>query len=238
MSHSTTTSPGKALKPSEFGYRTIRARTRSERRSVKDKAAIEKERLNQRIGWEAKINKLNAPEHPSQLTSCPEGGAGYLSNSDRFHSDTVGEEYALRQEARAKLLKAQEYKRYQSHKRDEDRWNSAEEKLRKEDEYFQRLREDPRKAQSNKTSVAYDIQSLQYLQNTEGEQQKYVDDMVRYRAELRSNQLIVKGDSRAKYNIINGSDRDALKEPPLPPKPNSLQGPNPIYSARVDKRVS
>ena len=55
---------------------------------------------------------MNAPEHTSGLTSCPEGAAGYLSNSDRFHSDTVGEEYAIRQEARAKLLKVQEHKRY------------------------------------------------------------------------------------------------------------------------------
>ena len=39
------------------------------------------------------------------------GSAGYLSNSDRFHSDTVGEEYALRQEALAKQMKIQEFKR-------------------------------------------------------------------------------------------------------------------------------
>ena len=66
---------------------------------------------------------------------------------------------------------------FQSYKRDEDRWTQAEEKQKMEDEHYQKLRDDPRKAQSNKTSVAYDIQSLQYLQNTEGEQQKYVDDM-------------------------------------------------------------
>ena len=32
------------------------------------------------------------------LTSLPETAAGYISNSDRFHSDTAGEEYDLRME--------------------------------------------------------------------------------------------------------------------------------------------
>jgi len=45
------------------------------------------------------------------LTSLPAGAAGYLSNSDRFHSDTVGDEYSARQDARAKQLKIQEFKR-------------------------------------------------------------------------------------------------------------------------------
>lgn len=45
------------------------------------------------------------------LTSLPAGAAGYISNSDRFHSDTVGDEYSARQDARAKQLKIQEFKR-------------------------------------------------------------------------------------------------------------------------------
>ena len=64
-----------------------------------------------KVGWQAKLHQKNAPEHTSMLTSCAVGSAGYLSNSDRFHSDTVGEEYALRQEALAKQMKVQEFKR-------------------------------------------------------------------------------------------------------------------------------
>ena len=41
------------------------------------------------------------------------GAAGYQSNSDRFHTDVVGEEFARRQEEHAKRLKAGEYKRLQ-----------------------------------------------------------------------------------------------------------------------------
>ena len=43
--------------------------------------------------------RTNAPPTSAGLTSCVEHGAGYLSNADRFHSDTSGEEYLARQEA-------------------------------------------------------------------------------------------------------------------------------------------
>ncbi|RYG68019.1 hypothetical protein EON64_06110 [archaeon] len=51
-----------------------------------------------------------------------------------------------------------------------------------EEERIQKLREEGSKAKKNTSNVAYDILTLQYAQNKDGEQQKYVDDMVRYRA--------------------------------------------------------
>jgi len=180
---------------------------------------LEKDRINQRVGWQARIHQKNAPEHTAMLTSLPAGAAGYLSNSDRFHSDTVGDEYSARQEARAKQLKIQEFKRNMSLKRDEDRWNQAEQKQVEEDEYYQKLRENTTIGKKNVSNVAYDITTLQYMQSVEGEKQKYADDMVRYRSSLRSQQLIVKGDTRAKYNIISGDDRPQIIQPQPPAKP-------------------
>jgi len=104
---------------------------------MKDKVALEKSRLAQRSGWEARQHRMNAPETSALLTSCTPGtnvvvdawhftvngdyysdiyrigAAGYQSNSDRFHTDVVGEEFARRQEEHAKRLKAGEYKRLQ-----------------------------------------------------------------------------------------------------------------------------
>ena len=40
----------------------------------------------------------NAPATSAGLTSCPEDAAGYITNLNRFHSDTAGEEYDLRME--------------------------------------------------------------------------------------------------------------------------------------------
>lgn len=157
---------------------------------------MEKNRINQRVGWQARMHQQNAPETSALLTSCKSGAAGYLSNSDRFHTDTVGEEYALRQEQLQRRYAANEYRRNASFKRDEDRWNHMEEKQQKEDEAWRKLREDGSKAKKNQSNVAYDIMTLQYSQDSDGQQQKYQDDMVRYRAAQRTNMLVVKGDTR------------------------------------------
>lgn len=77
----------------------------------KDKVALERSRINQRVGWQARMHQANAPENSSLLTSCVAGAAGYISNSERFHTDTVGEEYALRQEQIKKRLAADEFRR-------------------------------------------------------------------------------------------------------------------------------
>lgn len=52
-----------------------------------------------------------------------------------------------------------------------------EEKQKKEDEEWRRLREDGSKAKKNQSNVAYDIMTLQYSQDADGQQQKYLDDM-------------------------------------------------------------
>lgn len=85
----------------------------------------------------------------------------------------------------------------QSMKREEDRWHETDMKQRMEEERLGKLREDGSKAKKNSSNVAFDILTLQYAQNKDGEHQKHHDDMVRYRAALRSNQLVVKGDTRS-----------------------------------------
>jgi len=84
--------------PSAFGFRVMKPKDRHQRLVAKDKVALEKERINARVGLEARMHQANAPSSSAGLTACVEHGAGYLSNSDRFHSDTCGEEYLLRQE--------------------------------------------------------------------------------------------------------------------------------------------
>jgi hypothetical protein len=99
------------VEPSAYGFRSIRPRSRAERRGLKDKVALEKGRINQRVGWQARMHQQNAPESSALLTSCKSGAAGYLSNADRFHTDVVGEEYALRQQDLQRKFAANEYKR-------------------------------------------------------------------------------------------------------------------------------
>lgn len=93
--------------------RSIKPRTRAERRGVKDKTTLEKSRMSQRVGIQARIHQANAPPTSSGLVSCEQTGAGYLSNVDRFHSDTAGEEYLMRQQSIQKKQQITEYKRNQ-----------------------------------------------------------------------------------------------------------------------------
>lgn len=113
--------------------RSIRARSRQERRAEKDKVALEKNRINQRTGYAARMQRENAPATSAGLTTCAEGGAGYMNDADRFHSDTAGEEYQRRQETLAKKQRALEFRRNQAVNREDDRYNRLEEKRRDEE---------------------------------------------------------------------------------------------------------
>jgi hypothetical protein len=66
-----------------------------------------------RVGHEAKMQRENAPETSAGLVACVESGAGYLSNADRFHSDTSGEEYQLRMEQYRKKEAAIQFRKNQ-----------------------------------------------------------------------------------------------------------------------------
>ena len=59
------------------------------------------------------MQRENAPETSAGLTTCVDGGAGYISNPDRFHSDTAGEEQQRRMEQLAKKQRAIEFRRNQ-----------------------------------------------------------------------------------------------------------------------------
>ena len=74
------------------------------------------------------MQRANAPETSAGLTSCGENGAGFLTDSDRFHSDTAGEEYQHRQDLLQKKQRAVEFRRNQASNREEDRWKKLEDK--------------------------------------------------------------------------------------------------------------
>jgi hypothetical protein len=80
---------------------------------LSDKVAWEKQRLSERVGFEARIHQANCPETSAGLTTCASHGAGYISNSDRFHSDTAGEEFQQRQEIIRKRNAAIEFRKNQ-----------------------------------------------------------------------------------------------------------------------------
>eukprot|EP01041_Mallomonas_annulata_P013127 gene13127-27745_t len=214
---------------SEFGFRNIQPRSRRERMNVKDKVALEKQRLNERVGAAARMNQINSHESSAGLVSCVENGAGYISNADRFHSDTSGEEYLRRQEENNKKQRALEFRKNQSVVREDDRWKRLEEQKNIDEERVTRLREEGMKAKKNFSGVSYDITNQHYHDTEAGKVQQYSDNMVRYRAEVRKHNLVVKGDTRVGYNIISGEGRSnlAVPEPLEPPEAIRTEGTHP-----------
>lgn len=57
------------------------------------------------------MHNANAPENTSMLTSCKPGDAGYLSTSDRFHTDVAGEEMHMRNQNIERRKKIDDFKR-------------------------------------------------------------------------------------------------------------------------------
>jgi hypothetical protein len=224
---------------SAWGFKNIKAKTRAERRSTRDKVALERSRLMARSGWQARMHQKNCPETTAGLTMCRPGDEGFLSDSDRFHSDVAGEEFNLRAEQAQKSREAQVFRRDRAKKRDEERWARNEERQNEEEAKIQFMRDNPdmmsyRTAMKNKSNVSYDITNLQYNQDTTGEAQMYYDSMVRYRAQARTRALVVLGDSRVPYNILNGDQRE------LPPRPSEVDRPacidHPELLKGVDRR--
>jgi hypothetical protein len=161
------------------------------------------------------MQRENAPATSAGLTACPEGAAGYLSNMDRFHSDTAGEEYDLRMEKLRREREAIEFRSRQTLQREEVRWDREDAAKKTEEEYWQRVRAEGLKAKKNQSAVAYDITSMVYKQDINGARQKHYDEQVRYRAKMRMHNLAVQADTRVQYNIINGGPRYI---PPVPEK--------------------
>ena len=212
--------------PSAFSFFNIKPKTRFERKGLKDKVAIEKNRISQRVGHAARMQNANMPPTSAGLTSLEPTGASYISNADRFHSDTAGEAYEERQKSIQKMKQAIQYRSNKMTEREETRWNTIESKQQEDERYWQMVREQGIKAKKNQSQVAYDITNLQYHQNIAGEHQKYLDDMVRFRAQARTRNLVLLSDSRAPYNILNGQERY------IPPAPRDVIKPHGPQSVR------
>lgn len=211
------------FQPSAFGFRSIVPKTRKQRKEAKDKVALEKSRLDSRVGFEARMHQANAPATTAGLTQFVKGGAGWMSNSDRFHTDTAGEEKLERNEKYKKQMEAIDYRRNKAINREEERWKQYDADIKKEEQRQLDMRESGIKSKKNKSAVAYDITTTQYHQSTNGVQQKYDDDMVRYRAKVRTHVLSKQADTRVDYNILTGAARSFVPGMPEPlPRPTDM----------------
>ena len=213
-----TTMPGPHGSPlkSANGFRNILPMTRSERRSQRDKVALEKDRLMKRTGLAARMHRENAPRTSDGLVVPEANAAGFCSDADRFHTDVAGEEFLKRRARYEREQTAYASKREGRVRQEERRWAQLQEEKQQEDAYWSNQREIGVKDKKNKSSVPYDALTLQYAPGLDGERLRLHDDKIRYRAALRSRNLQTKGESRCGYDILNGRDKPDLRLPEEP----------------------
>lgn len=213
---------------SAYGFRNIKPMTREERRATKDKVALEKGRLMKRSGPAARMYRENCPG-PNGMT-CPDANAaGYLADADRFHSDVSGEEMQRRQAKYDRTQQIYENRRQENAIKEEERWKKMEEMKDAEEKYWEQQRELGTKSQKNSSGVPYHMLTLQYNDGSDGERLRHNDDLVRYRAALRAQNMVANGDTRVTYDIINGANA------PQPLRPSRPE-PNGAYADQMSAR--
>lgn len=192
-----------------------------------DKEALEKGRLMKRTGPAARMHRENLPDWHMGLTAMRPGAAGWMSDADRFHTDTSGEEYLRRKREVLRKQEMYDRKRAAAAEREEARRRRMEEGQRAEERRVAALRAAGWKSKSNRSNLPYDMLTLQYNEGLDGERQRRQDDRVRFRARLRTQNLQRCGGSRCGYDIITGGQRHASPAParaPLPALPARSAG--------------
>ena len=190
------------------GFRAVQPETRADRASKSDKTTLEKGRLLQRREKFQRYVDIGEPTVPTPKA------CGFMSDADRFHSDTAGEEKGVRDSAVHPREEKFETRRNQFLDREEGRWDNMEQERSMEQHKLQIL-QNSSKGTRNHSSVAYDAITLEYHATPAGQQQQFEDNMTKYRAGIRTEKLHRYGSGDG-YNPITGAELQPLSLPRRP----------------------
>ncbi|KAG1699007.1 hypothetical protein DVH05_014379 [Phytophthora capsici] len=181
-------------------FNNIPARTREQREAVCDKEQREKERLRARKEGFVRVDTSAAGS--AMLVYTPQS-QGFMSDADRFHSDTAGEERLVRAEARARARMQQERRRHEAINRDVRRWDAMDAASAEEKRRLQALQASGSKARRNKCGEPFNPVTLQYNDGKDGERLRAADAAIKHRAMVRAQNLQYHN-SREGINPITG----------------------------------
>ena len=117
----------------------------------------------------------------------------------------------------------------------EMRWQNVLEEHLKAEARDQHLA-DGSKGSANRTSVAYDTISLEYFPTQQGQQQKYLDDLIKYKAGVRAETLHRRGAGQG-YNPITGEEIKPISIPSKPRDPGAFHCQR-VEQGRVMSRIN
>ncbi|RLN06545.1 hypothetical protein BBJ28_00014187 [Nothophytophthora sp. Chile5] len=201
--------------PTARAFNNIPARSRDQRNAVCDKEQREKERLRARKEGFVRVD--TSATGSAMLVYAPQS-QGYMSDADRFHSDTAGEERAAREDARARVKVQQEHRRHESVNRDVRRWEAMDAASAEEKQRWEALRASGSKARRNKCGEPFNPVTLRYNDGKDGERLQAADVAVKHRATLRAQNL-QHHNSREGINPITGAPIRRVQTRDLLPPP-------------------
>jgi hypothetical protein len=190
------------------GFRAIPAETRADRAAKQDKTTLEKSRLLDRREKFVKYEDIGPVTEPAY------GTVQHMDDSNRFHSDTAGEEKSQRDSVVERREQVYDNKRNRFLDREEGRWNNMEDERGLEQQKLGAM-QNSSKGTRNHSSVAYDCITLEYHATPAGGQQRFEDDMSKYRMGVRTEKLYRYGSGDG-FNPVTGEELNPLRLPPRP----------------------
>lgn len=183
--------------------------SRAERHASRDKESKERALLEKRPAQRGQ-KYIN---YGSQIASADAGTVAHITEQERFITDFAAEEKKRREFAYKQKQEQLNRRRYELVMHEEARWDGIEKEYARMEE-----KEDRRKARGvprNQSSVPYNPMTLEYEDSVQGDQLRYSDELIRYRAALRAEQLRCQ-QTKEGYNLITGEPASPVKLPPQP----------------------
>lgn len=180
-------------------FQNIRPRSRTEREGMRDREAIEKQRLKDRVGGFHQYEDFKGVSAPAQQSSL------YQADNERFDTDFASEDKRRREAERSRKQQIIGAHRNEIVGREMNRWDRMEQEDAKEAAKIQSMADKWQAGQKNNASVAYNPLTLQYDQNEQGRRLQQSDAKIIERADQRKAHL----DNRMNggFNILTGETR-------------------------------
>ncbi|CCI49860.1 unnamed protein product [Albugo candida] len=168
-----------ATSETERIYYNIPPRGRAERNARQCKDLLEKERLGRRREG---FIRIDPSQSGTAMVQFPPGTQGFLDESNRFHTDTSGEEKRLRDTQIARKRASEERKRAQTIEREVDRWKRLDEFQAREEDKWRATRASGRRSRRNQSGEAYDPITLRYNDGADGQRLRETAARIQQRA--------------------------------------------------------
>ncbi|KAF4666696.1 hypothetical protein FOZ61_009380 [Perkinsus olseni] len=193
-------------------------RSRAERQLMKDRDAVEKQRLRNRTGGYHRYEPFNNVTGVAEGCPADAGPVERFVTTSDLGQDLNRAEHEAFVRRRAECAESLRKERFD---REAERWSAIEKNEQEEKERQQRLQADPILGRKNTSGQAYDIVGLGYHDTEEGRRLKYHDELIKWRGKLRANHLAAR--NHLGFNPITGESSFQLQHP-RKPDPETAKG--------------